>query len=54
MVFIANIIGGVFWVLYSVLARSAFGLIAVCTVTIILNSRGFIKWLREDTNEKER
>lgn len=42
--FIMNLIGGGVWVAYSLLTRSTFGLLGVCSVGMVLNVRGFINW----------
>ena len=38
--FILNIAGGIVWIVYSLLSKSAFGLLGVCSVGAILNMRG--------------
>ena len=43
--FVLNIVGGIVWIVYSLLSRSAFGLVGVCSVGMILNARGFFRWM---------
>lgn len=42
--FISNIIGGICWIFYSFISGNAYGLIVVCSVALLLNTKGFIKW----------
>lgn len=42
--FLCNIIGGILWISYSLLSLSAFGLLGVCSVGLVLNTKGFRNW----------
>ncbi len=42
--FVSNMVGGSMWIAYSIITRSAFGLIMVCGVAFILNIKGFRQW----------
>jgi len=47
--FILGSISGVLWVAYTVITGNAIGLVIVCSVTFVLNGRGFFKWRKEET-----
>ena len=46
--FILNIVGGLLWILYVVLTKSALGLLLVCSVAFVLNTRGFRNWRKNN------
>ena len=48
--FILNMIAGSMWITYSFMSGSAYGLVMICGVALILNTKGFIKW---GTREKK-
>ena len=45
--FLVNLIGNASWIIYSIVTKSAIGLIIVCSVALILNSKGFINWSKK-------
>ncbi len=45
--FISHLCGGILWITYSLITHSAFGLVMVCSVSIVLNLRGFIRWCKQ-------
>lgn len=45
--FILSMIGNVFWVTFSLITHTAFGLIIVCTAAFILNARAYNKWRKQ-------
>ena len=49
--FIFGIIGAICWITYSVISGNAVGLLLVCSVTFVLNGRGFYLWSK--TNDKK-
>lgn len=42
--FILAMIGNIFWITFSLITGSAFGLIIVCSSAFILNLRAYSKW----------
>jgi hypothetical protein len=49
--FISNMIGSVFWITYTVITGNAIGLIMICGVAFILNTKGFWYWDKKDKEE---
>ena len=49
--FITFIIGALFWIAYTLVTGNAIGLLLVCSVSSILNIKGFMKW-SEDAQTK--
>lgn len=45
--FICNIMAAGLWISYSITTKSAFGLIGVCSVALILNVSGYRRWKSE-------
>jgi len=53
--FILNMIAGSLWITYSFMSGSAYGLVMICGVALILNTEGFRKWGRlEKENQRNR
>ena len=46
--FILNMIAGVQWITYSMITHSAYGLIMICSIALILNTKGFINWRKNN------
>jgi hypothetical protein len=44
--FLINILANISWITYSFISKSAIGLIIVCSVAVILNIKGFRKWMK--------
>ena len=42
--FILNMIAGSMWITYSFMTGSAYGLVLICSVALILNTKGFRGW----------
>lgn len=42
--FLFNMVGGVCWIIYSFHTHSAYGLVLVCGVALVLNVRGYLLW----------
>jgi nicotinamide riboside transporter PnuC len=46
--FVLGSISGVLWIAYTLITGNAIGLLVVCSVTMVLNGRGFFKWKKEE------
>jgi len=42
--FLINILGNLSWIIFSVITNSAYGLLVVCGLALILNCFGFKNW----------
>ena len=46
--FMVNLIGGLLWITFALMSSSAFGLLIVCPVAIILNIKGYLHWRKDE------
>ena len=44
--FISNILGDILWIIYTLVTGNAIGIMLVCTIALILNTKGYRKWKR--------
>ena len=49
--FIINILCGLSWIIYVTISGHTYGLLIVVCPALIINTRNFIKWTKENKNE---
>jgi len=49
--FVLGSISGVLWIAYTLITGNAIGLVMVCSVTFVLNIRGFFKWKKDEKSD---
>ena len=50
--FISNLIAGVLWITYSLYTGQAIGLLMVCGIGLILNTKGFRQWQKNQESKE--
>ena len=51
--FLFGIASGIFWVIYTLITKNAWGIYVIVPITLTINITGFIKWKKEENHFKK-
>jgi len=46
--FICGVVAGICWIIFTIKASSAFGLLIICPLSLYLNARNYRLWAKDD------
>ena len=49
--FIVAMLCNTFWIAFSLLTASAWGLLIVCPLAFVMNARGYARWRKDERNQ---